>query len=160
VNVQTQLARAGLLFLDAAVAVTAAAGGAVLVVGSYAPALGGDLVPPREYLTGSPFDSFLVPGLVLALVVGGSHAVAFVMQLRRSTHAMFWSAVAAFAVLIWIFVQMLYIPFSFLQAVYFACGLAEAGLVMLGLGVLGAFPAPVRAQRTFDPGTGGARAVD
>lgn len=31
---------------------------------------------------------------------------------------------------------MVFIPFSFLQAFYFAFGLAEVGLVMLALGVL------------------------
>ena len=36
-----------------------------------------------------------------------------------------------FALLIWVFVQMIFIPFSFLQLVYFAFGIAEVGLVML-----------------------------
>ena len=45
-------------------------------------------------------------------------------------------AVAAFDTLIWIFVQMVIIPFSFLQAAYFVLGALEAGLVMLALGVL------------------------
>jgi hypothetical protein len=56
-----------------------------------------------------------------------------VLLLRRHPWADLASAVAAFAVLIWIFIQMIYIPFSFLQAVYFIAGVAEAGLVMVRL---------------------------
>jgi hypothetical protein len=33
-------------------------------------------------------------------------------------------------------VQMVFIPFSFLQAIYFAVGIAETGLVLLALGIL------------------------
>jgi hypothetical protein len=56
--------------------------------------------------------------------------------LRRHDRWVLAGAIAAFDALIWIFVQMVFIPFSFLQAFYFAFGLAEAGLVMLGLGLL------------------------
>jgi hypothetical protein len=44
--------------------------------------------------------------------------------------------VAGYSILIWIFVQMVFVPFSVLQAVYFAAGLAELGLLLqlLGLG--------------------------
>jgi hypothetical protein len=44
--------------------------------------------------------------------------------------------VAGVATLIWIFVQTMLIPFSVQQAVYVDAGLAELGLVLLGLGVL------------------------
>lgn len=125
-----------LLVLHAAVAATAAAGGAVMSAGSIWPGLGGGLVPPASYLEGSPFTSYLVPGLLLLVLLGGVHALAFIVQLRRTRHAVLWSAVAAFDLLIWIFVQMVYIPFSVLQVLYFAAGAAEAGLVMLALGVL------------------------
>jgi hypothetical protein len=37
--------------------------------------------------------------------------------------------------LIWIFIQMVFIPFSVLQAVYFAAGLAELGLLLLLMGL-------------------------
>lgn len=46
------------------------------------------------------------------------------------------TAVAGFGLLIWIFVQMMFIPFSPLQAIYFAAGLAEVGFVLLGLGLV------------------------
>ena len=92
---------------------------------------------PPDYLVGTPFASYLLPGLVLGIVVGGTHALAFVLVLRRHRWGDLASAVAAFAVLIWIFIQMIYIPFSFLQAVYFVAGVAEAGLVMVRLNLFG-----------------------
>lgn len=86
------------------------------------------LSPSVEYLEGSPFSSYLV--------LGGLHLVVFALVLRRHDRWVLAGAVAAFDALIWIFVQMVFIPFSFLQAFYFALGVAEAGLVMLALGVL------------------------
>lgn len=82
-------------------------------------------------LNGSPFGSYLVPGMILALVLGGAHSVAFLLTLRRRPWYALASAVAAFATLIWISVQMAYIPFSFLQAAYFGFGMAEIGCIML-----------------------------
>ena len=131
------LARPTLLTVLAFVAVTALLGGIALVLGAVVPSLATVLSPPDDYLAGTPFGSYLLPGLVLAIVVGGLHAVAFVLLLRRHPWADLASAVAAFAVLIWIFIQMIYIPFSFLQAVYFIAGVAEAGLVMVRLDLFG-----------------------
>lgn len=94
------------------------------------------LSPPLEYLEGSPFGSYLVPGIILAVVLGAVHLAVFVLVLRRHDRWVLGGAIAGFDALTWIFVQMVFIPFSFLQAFHFACGLAEVGLVMLALGVL------------------------
>lgn len=139
-NAQT-LARRGLLVTTAVIGLTAVAGGAALVLGALSPSLATVLSPPTEYLEGSPFTSYLLPGLILALVLGGVHLVAFSLVLRRHERWVLAGAVGAFDTLIWIFVQMIVIPFSFLQAMYFVLGAAEVGLVMLALGVL----RPVRA---------------
>ena len=131
-----QATRITLLAVEAFVAVTAFAGGLALMLGALIPDLSMVITPPAEYLEGSPFSSYLVPGLVLALVLGGVHAIAFVLLLRRRPSALFAAAAAGYAALIWIFVQMMVIPFSFLQAVYFIAGAVELGLVMLFLGLL------------------------
>lgn len=106
------------------------------MAGSLNPNLGWALVPSAQYLEGSPFASYFVPGVLLAVALGGLHLVAFVMVLRRHPWAHFISAAAGFDALIWIFVQMVFIPFSALQAVYFIAGAAELGFVLLALGVL------------------------
>ncbi|WP_426319605.1 hypothetical protein [Microbacterium sp. E-13] len=136
------LARRSLLVAQGFVAVTAIAGGTAIVVGAMSPAMATVLSPPPAYLEGSPFSSYLVPGLALAGLLGGIHVVAFITLLRRYRWSLLISAAAAFATLIWIFVQMMFIPFSFLQAVYFVAGLAEAGLIMV---LLGLFTRPATA---------------
>ena len=128
--------RITLLLVEAFVAVTAFAGGLALIVGALMPDLSMVVTPPVEYLEGSAFSSYLVPGLVLALVLGGIHAIAFVLLSRRRPSALLAGATAGYAALIWIFVQMMLIPFSFLQAAYFIAGAVELGLVMLLLGLL------------------------
>ncbi|MGN6326011.1 hypothetical protein [Pseudolysinimonas sp.] len=133
---RARVSRALLAVLHGTVAATALVGGMLMIAGTVAPALRMPVAPPTGYLDDSPFRSYLIPGILLAVVVGGAQLVAFVAQLRSTPRAAAWSAVAAFDVLIWIFVQMIWIPFSPLQAAYFAAGVAEAGLVMLSLGVL------------------------
>jgi hypothetical protein len=132
-----KLARIGLLIVQAFVAITAFAGGVALILGATSPTLATVLSPPTDYLDGSPFASYLVPGVLLAGLLGGVHAVAFFLLLKRTAWQFVGSAAAAFAMLIWVFVQMVFIPFSFLQAVYFAIGIAEIGLLMLMLGIVG-----------------------
>jgi hypothetical protein len=146
VRATRRLARTGLLITDAFVALTAMAGGSALIVGALLPQTVTAISPPEDYLVGTPFASYLIPGLMLAVVVGGLHAVAFVLELRWSGWRLLAAATASFGLLIWVFVQMIFIPFSFLQAVYFAAGLAEFGLVALALGILRL--APTHTERT------------
>lgn len=131
-----RVARIVLLSALAFTAVTSVLGGAMLVLGSLVDLGASPIAIPDSYLAASPFGSTLVPGLALGIVVGGTHAAAFVMAARRARWAMAASAVAGFGVLVWIFVQMIYIPFSALQALYFALGLVELGAVLVQLDVL------------------------
>ena len=62
--------------------------------------------------------------------------MAFLLGVTRSDLGLLGAATAAIALLIWVFVQMMFIPFSFLQALYFAFGIAETGLVLVALGIL------------------------
>lgn len=111
-------------------------GGAVLGV-----AANGAGVPLR-YLEGSPFSSFVLPGLILGVVVGGTQLLAAVGLWRRSGWALLASAVAGFGMLIWIFVELAVIEeYSVLQTIYFALGSVELILVF---GLLGIAPALVR----------------
>lgn len=125
-----------LTLLTAFVGITAVAGGVALIIGAVSSSTAGGIVPDRSYLGGSPFTSYIAPGLVLSVIVGGTHLVAAMLVGRGSPAGLFAAAVAGFGILIWIFVQMMFIPFSVLQAVYFAAGLAELGFVLLGLGLL------------------------
>ncbi|GAA1448872.1 hypothetical protein [Leifsonia poae] len=127
--------RVTLTTLTSTIGLTAIAGGTALLVGSFANEESEAIVPDRAFLGDSPFTSYVVPGVLLAVVVGGTHLAAAVLVGRRASAAPVAVAVAGFGLLIWIFVQMMFIPFSVLQALYFAGGLAELGLLMLGLGL-------------------------
>jgi hypothetical protein len=127
--------RLTLTIVQAFVALTAVAGGVVLMIGALDAGFSSSWTPPAAYLEGSPFPSYLVPGIILAVVIGGGHALALAELALHRPWTLLAAAAAGFALLIWIFVQMAVIPFSVLQAVYFGAGLAEIGLVLLLLDV-------------------------
>lgn len=130
------LARLVLLTVQIFVGITSTLGGAALALGGVIDFSGTALAIPLDYLEGSPFTTFLVPGLALAILVGGTHLVAFAMLARRMRWAMIASATAGFAMLVWVFVQMMFIPFSPLQAIYFGLGLAELAATFVQLDIL------------------------
>lgn len=155
-----RIARIALLSSLAFVAVTALAGGVVLILGSLSQDVPYTIVPSGDYLSGSPFGSYLLPGLALIALVAAPHGWAFSALLRRRPAAEFLSSAAGFACLIWIFVQMVYIPFSPLQAVYFVLGLLELGLTLLLLGVVDFAGHPRRSTAvTLDGHQSSARAA-
>lgn len=122
--------RRTLLFLLFFGAVSSLAGG---VLGVFMNGAG----VPLAYLENTPFTSYLVPGLILAVVIGGTQMSAAVSTLKRSDHSNALSAVAGFGMLIWIFVELaLMSEYSWLQAAYFAVGVAELALVFGLLGIL------------------------
>ena len=91
---------------------------------------------PVEHLAGSPFTSFLVPGLILGGVVGGTQLAAAVALLAQRRVALLLSAVAGFGMLIWIFAELVIIrQYSWLQSAYFALGILELSLVLSLLGI-------------------------
>ncbi|MFF1635296.1 hypothetical protein [Leifsonia sp. NPDC058248] len=140
--------RIALVTVTATIGLTAIAGGIALLVGSFAQTASGAIVPDRAFLGDSPFTSYVLPGLLLAVVVGGTHVLAAILIGRRSTAGPLAVTIAGFGLLIWIFVQMMFIPFSILQALYFAAGLAELGLVILGLGLFAPRRTSIRASGT------------
>ncbi|MDH6180745.1 hypothetical protein M2152_000927 [Microbacteriaceae bacterium SG_E_30_P1] len=96
---------------------------------------------PVSALDGSVFDSFVAPSLVLVLVVGGTQALAMVLLVLRRATALLWSAVAGFAMVIWIIVETVVIRgFSVLQGIYLVTGLAQLALVIALLGVVSWVP--------------------
>ncbi|WP_260981146.1 hypothetical protein [Curtobacterium pusillum] len=124
--------RWGVITLAGIVGLTAVAGGALMVFGP-ADAV---FMPPVDLLAGTVFRSFVIPGSLLAVVVGGTQILAAALAVIRSRWTMLALTLASLALLVWIFVETVMIPWSALQAVYFAVGLGEIGLVLIGLGLL------------------------
>ena len=100
---------------------------------------------PLEYLAQSPFSSYVVPGLVLGVVVGGTQLAAAVTLLTNRRSALLLSAVAGFGMLIWIFVELAIIrQYSWFQTAYFTFGVLELILVLALLGIAPTFVNPLR----------------
>ncbi len=100
---------------------------------------------PKEHLAGTWFPSFLGLGLILGIVLGGTHAVAAFALLTRRRWALLAAAVAGFAMLIWIFTEVAIIGYSWLQSLYFGLGMLELILVLALLGIAPAVVSPVVA---------------
>ncbi|WP_314094172.1 hypothetical protein [Microbacterium foliorum] len=129
-------------------AVSAFAGGIGLI------ATGG-LGMPQSFLDDGPFRSFVWPGLILIGVVGGSQGLAAGLLLARRESALLWSAAAGFGMIVWIFTETGMIRgMSWLQALYFATGIAQLVVVMALLGVASWFPrtslSPASMPAIFD----------
>jgi hypothetical protein len=116
--------RWGLILVESVIALNAV-GGAVY-------GLAGAKDVPREWLEGTPFDSYVVPSLILLTGVGGGMAVAALSLLLR-WHLAPEISIAAGAVLFgWIVTQVVIIVpdggFSWLQPTMFAVGVLIAAL--------------------------------
>ena len=96
---------------------------------------------PTSMLASGPFVSFAWPGVLLAVVVGGSQVLAGGLLIARREVSLLWAAVAGFVMLIWIFVETIMIGGgSFLQVLYFATGGAQIILVLALLGIVAWLP--------------------
>jgi hypothetical protein len=92
-------------------------------------ALGGAEGVDRAWLDGSPFHDYVVPGLILGLVVGGSQLAAAVMVWRRSAHARLAADCAAAILTLWIIVQVAILGFvSALQPIVLAYAIGQLWL--------------------------------
>jgi len=85
---------------------------------------------PAEWLRGTLFSSYLIPGLILAIVVGGSATVAAIATLRRSDAGALTSMLAGAILLGWLVGERLILPpvafspqFWWLEAIYIGGGL-------------------------------------
>jgi hypothetical protein len=109
------------------------------VIGGIAVAAGIDKFP-AGWLIGTPFNSYLIPGLILAFVVGGSATASAVAALRRPDVGALTSTLAGATLLGWLAGERLILPaaafppgFSWLENIYIGVGLAmlAPGLTVL-----------------------------
>jgi len=101
--------------------ITAVAGGVALMAGFQ--------TPPLALLDSSPFRTFFVPGLALAVLVGGPAIVTAGMLLRRNPHAILPSYATAIAVLVFEGVEIAVVgspagPARAMQVLYVAIGIS------------------------------------
>lgn len=123
-----------LVLLMAFAALSAWAGGSMLVL-----ALGPSVTaPPLSLLRYTPFSSFLVPGLLLAVVVGGTNLVGAYLMLTRSRASIDAALLAGGALSVWIFAEAA--MFRSVHGLHIACG--ALGLAICTLAILKAWSSP------------------
>lgn len=122
--------RIALFLIDLFVALTAIGGGMALVAGLEANRF------PLAWLQGTPFTSYVIPGLLLTVMVGGSAAVATVLLLREPTGGAWASLLAGLIVMGWIAGEVVILNQPVapqgIEIFYFIVGLAMALLGRLG----------------------------
>lgn len=102
---------------------------------------------PLSYLDGTPFTSFLIPGLILGIVIGGTQAVAAVSVQRDQRASAILASIAGFGMMIWVFFELAIISeYSWLQTFYFGLGIAQLALVLVLLNVFNPVPRIPQAQ--------------
>ncbi|PRB61769.1 hypothetical protein CQ034_12275 [Microbacterium sp. MYb45] len=110
--------------------------------------VGGGMGLPPEWLEGSVFHSYVWPGIILGIVVGGMQALALVAQFGRFALAWGLHAAAGLTMMIWIFVEIaVLLEWSPLHGIFFATGLVQTVLAVLALG---ARPRPLFARDIRD----------
>jgi hypothetical protein len=120
-----RLRRTTLFSLNAFVALSAIPGGIVLMVSPDGSAIG--LTP--DLLAHSPFISFSVPGLVLAIVVGGSALLGSALVLRPHPAERVASLFSGSILMGWIVAQCFFLQAIIpLHLLFFALGLSIAAL--------------------------------
>ena len=117
-----RISGATLFIADVFVALTAVFGGITVATGV-------DRFP-AEWLTGTMFSSYLIPGLILGVVIGGSATAAAVASLRSREVGALSSMLAGAIMLGWLAGERLILPpaafapqFWWLEAIYVAAGL-------------------------------------
>jgi hypothetical protein len=108
-----------LFFLVSFIAITASVSGLLMI----SKPDGAILQLPAELLHDTPFKDFLVPGIVLAGVVGGINLLAVFFNLQRHPARYNWAIAGGVAIIGWILVQLLLInTFHPLQVLYMVAG--------------------------------------
>jgi hypothetical protein len=124
------MTRIALGILDWFVALTAGAGGMALATGMEATRF------PPDMLKGSPFGDHVVPGLILAIVVGGSAAVGALAIWFRPAAGASATVLAGLVLMGWIAGEVLMLSGtarSWLEPFYFAVGVSVVALGLIAV---------------------------
>jgi hypothetical protein len=133
--------------LEVFLGVGALAGGGALVLGSR-----GEIIPlPLSALRGSPFDTYLVPGLILFAVLGVGPLLAALLVWLHHPLAPLAAVVVGVGLLIWLAVEIVIIGYTNnppLQPFYLVVGVA---ITIVALGWLAGVQLSARHSGIADP---------
>lgn len=121
---------------------------ALSAVGGGIALFAGDLGVPTVLLRHTPFDSFVVPGIFLAAVIGGSATIGATALLANWRQALVTSAAAGTIMVGWILGETLLVEgFSWLQGLYLLTG----SIVVVASIRLSQATTPAPETRTVSP---------
>ena len=79
---------------------------------------------PLSLLNGTPFKDFTMPGILLAVIVGGINLLAVFFNLKRQTNRYNWALAGGLVIFGWIIIQMILIgAFHWLHILYLIIGI-------------------------------------
>ena len=117
------------ILLEAMAAISSLAGGITLVSKPDGSFMGFK----TSLLDGTPFDNFLVPGLILTFIVGGSAALGTIAGISQNAWARAAWVMSGSVFAIWIIVQIAMVGLiSWLQPTMLGLGLSILVLVYIG----------------------------
>jgi hypothetical protein len=99
---------------------------------------------PNEWIANTPFGSFLIPGLFLLFVNGIGQLAAATLAVMRHWFAPWLMGGLGLGLVVWIAVQVLIIPLSFLQPTILVIGVAQCFVALFWL----RSPRPEPSSRT------------
>jgi hypothetical protein len=138
-----------LFVLHVVIGVGALGGGYACIVEPMAP-----LGAPLSMLEGSPFDSFLIPGLVLFGLFGIGNIVGAVLLARRFKWHGYIAGVLGGGMVVWIIIQVLIIKtIAFLHILFFFIGIVEASIGLALLVQANQFPGSLLRRLITNPRT-------
>lgn len=92
----------------------------------------GPLGVPVEALKNSPFSNYLIPGIILATIIGLGNIISALTIFLKSRFQGYISSVFSWALVIWIVVQCVMLNgVHFLHILFFIIGLIESALSMI-----------------------------
>jgi hypothetical protein len=87
---------------------------------------GGKAAMSVDLLSGSPFENYLIPGILLFLINGISNIAGSILSFKKSEYAGYAGILLGFALIIWIVVQLMLIGYAnWLQPFYLILGIVE-----------------------------------
>lgn len=96
----------------------------------------------KEALVNSPFENFLIPGIILFTIIGLGNIFSAITICFKSRFQGYISSIFSWALVIWIVVQCIMLGgVVFLHVIYFCIGLFEGALSTLLLFKQKLFPA-------------------
>jgi len=128
-----------LFVLHIFVGIGALFGGSAAIIYPKAP-----LGMPLDPLKNTPFDDYLIPGIILFTVIGLGNIISAFTLRAKSKFQGYISSVFSWALVIWIVVQCVMLrAVAFLHVLYFIVGLLGAGLSIVLLFEQRLFPANI-----------------